>query len=63
MNFIPYAVYNFYHRYIYEYWDGSICVLVDLQHFLHMHQIKSHNSVTLIGLFLKYLNKYLHVLI
>jgi hypothetical protein len=31
--------------------------------FLHMHPIKSYYSVTLIDLFLKYLNKYLCVVI
>jgi hypothetical protein len=28
-----------------------------------MHPIKSHHGATLIGLFLKYLNKYLHIVI
>jgi hypothetical protein len=31
--------------------------------FLHIYSIKSHYSVTLISLFLKYLNKYLHIII
>jgi hypothetical protein len=30
---------------------------------LHIHSIKSHHNVTLIDFFLKYLNKYLHVVI